>query len=118
MFVPIAFESVNSPAQLGRGSFSACCSVYSGADRRTQVHMIEYTSVDGGASACEAFGGRGAGADGPTRARDFLWSSAHGWRDSDGECSDDLSALLPPELLLLRLVDRMVLGTVHSEESP
>lgn len=114
MFVPLAFQSVNSPSDLQAGLYSASCTFYRDGRSALSALYFEYAlHSTGEPQACDLVV---IEPDGVVRARDFVWMPDRSWRDSDGLRANRLWALLPPEFLPLQFVRRQALDPVVVEE--
>jgi hypothetical protein len=114
VFIPVAFHSVNSSADLKPGRYSVACSSYGRIESGFIAVLFHFSPAGGGqAVVVDLLLMEG---DGTLRARDFLWLPDRSWRDSDGLRADRLDALLPVELLSLQLSRKAALGEIQVGE--
>ena len=112
MFFPAIFDSVNPAAAPPSGRVEAICSLYVDASNSRQLFFFEYFAPGADIAdipaatpfACDLVAVDGAGR---ILCRDFLQMPDRSWRDSVGLRSDELAALLPPELFQFGLVHRL-----------
>lgn len=114
MFLPLEFQSVNTPDQLKAGEYRAIRRGY--VLPHTAKRMLEFTYTatgDSQACACEFIF---VDEHGAVRCCDFLRLPDRAWRDSFGAKADYLTALLPGEVAAYELVDEEDLGSLILEE--
>ena len=108
MFVPVAFDSVNSDADMPPGVYDVVCRAYEAVDSQAQMVVFEYSPK--GVDSVIAADLMVLDDAGNIRACDFVWLPDRSWRDSSGLKANHLAELLPPELLGCRLVRTESLG--------
>ena len=108
MLVPVAFESVNSDADMPPGVYDVVCCAYEAVDSQAQMVVFEYSPK--GVDSVIAADLMVLDDAGNIRACDFVWMPDRSWRDSSGLKANHLTDLLPPELLAYQLVRTESLG--------
>ena len=108
MLVPVAFASVNSDADMPPGVYDVVCRAYEAVGSQAQMMMFEYSPK--GVDSVVAADLMVLDETGNIRACDFVWLPDRSWRDSSGLKANHLAELLPPELLVCRLVRTESLG--------
>jgi hypothetical protein len=95
MFSAWSIASVNRPHELPDGTYQPQSSIFRGLGFQARLNL--YLSAEtGDICAADLYVVLD---DGAGRARDFLRLPDRRWRDSNGWIRDQLSELLPPELL-------------------
>jgi hypothetical protein len=104
MFLPIQCRSVNNRSMLAGLSLVGTCSHYRSLDNSFDLQLYEYddatlkTTIALDLVICSNSGG--------VSAHDFLLLKDGNWRDSFGNVSGSIEALLPSLVLTAQLVKR------------
>lgn len=120
MFIPVAFSSINSQADLEPGAYRTSRSLYRDAPDGLRVLLFEYCSAHRTEDVPSAYDVMIVEPGGLVRVRDFVWLADRSWRDSDGLKSNNVMSLMPAELMRLpcvrtqRLDDAQVGRAVHA----
>lgn len=110
MFVPVPFDSVNSPASLEPGDYESFVQVFGEQSGSPRLCLFQYRPA--GTDEVVAVDLLGIDSDGTVRVRDFVWMRDRCWRDSTGLRSNDLGAMLPPEVMAWTLLETRQLEPV------